>query len=91
MSKAADTPEVSRFDCKVKGILFPKLLLTFLGFIMISLNYQIFPKVFFLSTVWPGNFIKWQNNFVYSEPEKKKCEWSLFKKDCLCCLKRTRR
>lgn len=47
MSKAADTPEVSRFDCKVKCILFPKLLPTFLGFIMISLNYQIFPRVFF--------------------------------------------
>lgn len=35
---------------------------------------------FFLSTVWPGNFIKWQNNFVYSGPEKKNVSGAFLKK-----------
>lgn len=45
---------------------------------MLTLKYQIFSKDFFSLTIWSGNFIKVQHNFMYLLPEKK-CELSLFR------------
>lgn len=61
-----------KVDYKVKYILFLRLPLKFLGFV--SVNFQI-PDIFqrcSAPTIWSGNFIKVQNNFVCLLPEKKK-------------------
>lgn len=50
----------------------------FLGFINVNFKIPDIFQGFFFLTIWSGNFIKVQNNFVYLLPEKK-CELSLFR------------
>lgn len=78
MLKAADPPESSRFDCKVKYILFSELPLKYWGSLLITWKYQTFAKVFFFFLSYMGQQLLLNYKIILCLQPGKEYEWSLF-------------